>query len=179
MGSERIQSNLHSTHYKSEKKILDPRGSFLQSWNKIFLLFGIIAVALDPLFFYIPVVVNDKTRKCLNLDKRLGIIACVLRTFIDAFHIINSHDLSIPNRLHRASSRIFGTGELIVNPRTIAKRYLFTHFIIDVLAILPLPQLVILLVPSLKDQPVAFVTKESLKYIIICQYVPRIVRIAP
>ncbi|GKU96666.1 hypothetical protein SLEP1_g9877 [Rubroshorea leprosula] len=178
MGSKRIKSNLHSARNKSEKIILDPRGSFLQNWNKIFLLFCIIAVALDPLFFYIPVVVNDETRKCLNLDKRLGIIACVLRTFMDAFHIIHMI-FQFRTGFIAASSRIFGTGELIVNPRTIAKRYLFTYFIIDVLAILPLPQLVILLVPSLKDQPVAFVTKESLKYIIICQYVPRIVRIVP
>ncbi|GKV49987.1 hypothetical protein SLEP1_g56705 [Rubroshorea leprosula] len=178
MGSKRIKSNLHSARNKLEKIILDPREAFLQSWNKIFLLFCIIAMALDPLFFYIPVVVNDETRKCLNLDKRLGIIACVLRTFMDAFHIIHMI-FQLRTGFIAASSRIFGTGELIVNPRTIAKRYLFTYFIIDVLAILPLPQLVILLVPSLKDQPVAFVTKESLKYIIICQYVPRIVRIVP
>ncbi|GLT84772.1 hypothetical protein SLE2022_029860 [Rubroshorea leprosula] len=179
MGSQRIKSNLHSARNESEEKILDSRGSFLQSWNKIYPLFCIIAVALDPLFFYIPVVVNDKTRKCLNLDKRLGIIACVLRTFMDVFRIIHMIFQFRPGFI-AASSRVFGTDTLIVDPRTIAKRYLFTYFIIDVLAILPLPQLVILLiVPSLKDQPVAFVTKESLKYIIICQYVPRIVRIVP
>ncbi|GLT77012.1 hypothetical protein SLA2020_486380 [Shorea laevis] len=178
MGSGRIKSNLHSARNKSEKKILDPRGSFLQNCNKIYLLFCIIAVALDALFFYIPVVVNDKTRKCLNLDKRLGIIACVLRTFMDAFHIIHMI-FEFRTGFIAASSRVFGIGELIADPRTIAKRYLFTYFIIDVLAILPLPQLVILLIPSLKDQPVAFVTKESLKYVILCQYVPRIVRIVP
>ncbi|GLT84765.1 hypothetical protein SLE2022_029790 [Rubroshorea leprosula] len=178
MGSGRIKINLLSSRNKSEKKILDPRGSFLQNWNKIFLLFCIIAVALDPLFVYIPVVVNDKTRRCLNLDKELGIIACVLRTFMDAFHIIHMI-FQFRTGFIAASSRVFGTGELIVNPRTIAKRYLFTYFIIDVLSILPLPQLVILVVPSLKGLPVALVTKESLRYIIICQYVPRIVRIAP
>ncbi|GLT27770.1 hypothetical protein SLA2020_027430 [Shorea laevis] len=178
MGSGRIKSNLHSTRNKSEKIILDPQGSFLQSWNKIFLLFCIIAVALDALFFYIPVVVNDKTRKCLNLDKRLGIIACVLRTFMDAFHIIHMI-LEFRTGFIAASSRVFGGGELTVDRRTIAKRYLFKYFIIDVLAILPLPQLVILLVPSLKGQQVPLVTKESLKYLIICQTVPRIVRIVP
>ncbi|GLT27769.1 hypothetical protein SLA2020_027420 [Shorea laevis] len=178
MGSERIKSNLHSARNKSEKIILDPQGSFLQSWNKIFLLFCIIAVALDALFFYIPVVVNDKTRKCLNLDKRLGIIACVLRTFMDAFHIIHMI-FEFRTGFIAASSRVFGRGELTVDRRTIAKRYLFKYFIIDVLAILPLPQLVILLVPSWKGQQVPLVTKESLKYLIICQTIPRIVRIVP
>ncbi|GLT84764.1 hypothetical protein SLE2022_029780 [Rubroshorea leprosula] len=189
MGSQRVKSfrkpmNVTSSRNKSvkdsgsSKKILDPQGSFLKIWNKIILLACIIALALDPLFFYTQVVVNDGTQKCLNLNKRLANIACVLRTLIDAFYIIHMI-FQFRTGFFAAPSRVFGRGDLIVDPWAIAKRYFFTYFIIDVLSILPLPQLVILLVPSLKDQPVAFVTKESLKYIIFCQYVPRIVRIVP
>ncbi|GKV49991.1 hypothetical protein SLEP1_g56709 [Rubroshorea leprosula] len=189
MGSQRVKSfrkpmNVRSSRNKSvkdsgsSKKILDPQGSFLKIWNKIILLACIIALALDPLFFYTQVVVNDGTQKCLNLNKRLANIACVLRTLIDAFYIIHMI-FQFRTGFFAAPSRVFGRGDLIVDPWAIAKRYFFTYFIIDVLSILPLPQLVILLVPSLKDQPVAFVTKESLKYIIFCQYVPRIVRIVP
>ncbi|GLT84759.1 hypothetical protein SLE2022_029730 [Rubroshorea leprosula] len=191
MGSERIQSfrkpmNLQPPRNKSEKdsgfrkKILDPQGSFLENWNKIFLLACIIALALDPLFFYIPVVVNKKELKCLDLDVHLEKIACVLRTFMDAFYIIHII-FQFRTGFIAAPSRVFGRGDLIVDPWAIAKRYLFTYFIIDVLSILPLPQLVILLVNrALKDQRrVTLVTKELLKYIIICQYVPRILRIVP
>ncbi|GLT27764.1 hypothetical protein SLA2020_027380 [Shorea laevis] len=189
MGSQRIKSfrkpmNVTSPRNKSEKdsgswkKILDPQESFLEIWNKIFLLTCIIALALDPLFFYTPVVVNDETQKCLNLNKKLANIACVLRTLMDAFYIIHMI-FQFRTGFIAAPSRVFGRGELIVDPWAIAKRYFFTYFIIDVLSILPLPQLVILLVPSLKNRPVAFVTKESLKYIIFCQYIPRIVRIVP
>ncbi|GKV44388.1 hypothetical protein SLEP1_g51578 [Rubroshorea leprosula] len=189
VGSQRVKSfrkpmNVTSSRNKSEKdsgswkKILDPQESFLEIWNKIFLLACIIALALDPLFFYTPVVVNDGTQKCLNLNKRLANIACVLRTLIDAFYIIHMI-FQFRTGFIAASSGVFGRGDLIVDPWDIAKRYFFTYFIIDVLSILPLPQLVILLGPSLKDQPVAFLTKESLRYIIFCQYVPRIVRIVP
>jgi cyclic nucleotide gated channel len=45
-----------SKNFGSEKKILDPLGPFLQRWNKIFVLTCVIAISLDPLFFYIPVV---------------------------------------------------------------------------------------------------------------------------
>ncbi|KAH9310208.1 hypothetical protein KI387_038119, partial [Taxus chinensis] len=38
------------------------------------------------------------------------------------------------------SSRVFGRGELVIEPIQIAKRYLSTYFIIDFLAVLPLPQ---------------------------------------
>lgn len=60
----------------SEKKVLDPQGSFLQKWNKIFVLSCVIAVSIDPLFFYIPVINNNK--KCLDLDHKLEITASVL-----------------------------------------------------------------------------------------------------
>ncbi|GLT46553.1 hypothetical protein SLA2020_202970 [Shorea laevis] len=191
MGSQRIKSfrkpmNSPSVRNKSGKdsgswkKILDPQGSFLEKWNKIFLLACIIALALDPLFFYIPVVVNDDTRRCLDLDEKLEIIACVVRTVMDASYIIHMI-FQFRTGFIAAPSRVFGRGELIVDPWAIAKRYLFTYFIIDVLSILPLPQLVILRVSrSLKGQRrVTLVTKELLKYIIICQYVPRILRIVP
>ena len=62
-------------------------GQFLQTWNKIFVLSCVIAVALDPLFFYIPVI--DDKDKCLDSDETLTIIACVLRSLFDAFYAIH------------------------------------------------------------------------------------------
>ncbi|XP_057450432.1 uncharacterized protein LOC130742347 isoform X1 [Lotus japonicus] len=38
--------------------ILDPQGSMLQKWNKIFVITCVMAVSVDPLFFYIPVIVG-------------------------------------------------------------------------------------------------------------------------
>ncbi|PPD92569.1 hypothetical protein GOBAR_DD10482 [Gossypium barbadense] len=160
----------------SKKRILNPQGQFLQTWNKMFLLSCAIALAVDPLFFYIPVV--DGRRKCLNLDDRLEITASVLRTFIDAFYILHMI-FQFCTAFIAPSSRVFGRGELIEDLWPIAKRYLSKYFIIDVLAILPLPQVVILIItPTIKGS-VSLVTKDLLEFIIFAQYVPRIIRIFP
>ncbi|KAK8654482.1 hypothetical protein V6N13_128450 [Hibiscus sabdariffa] len=160
----------------TRKRILNPQGEFLQTWNKMFLLSCAVALAVDPLFFYIPVV--DDSRKCLDLDSRLGIIASVLRTFVDAFYIIHIV-FQFRTAFIAPPSRVFGRGELIEDPLAIAKRYVRKNFFIDVLAILPLPQVtVIIIIPALRG-PVSLVTKELLKSIIFCQYVPRIIRIIP
>lgn len=119
------------------KNILDPQGSFLQTWNKIFVISCVIAVSLDPLFLYTSVV--DGKNKCLGLDKELQIVACVLRSFTDVFHILHII-FQFRTGFIAPSSRVFGRGELNDDPVAIAKRYLCSYFIIDVLAILPLPQ---------------------------------------
>ncbi|GAY45703.1 hypothetical protein CUMW_091360 [Citrus unshiu] len=187
MGSERIKSWKKPLSFRShvmqsekksvsEKRILDPQGPFLQWWNKIFVLSCVIALSIDPLFFYMPVI--DGKRKCLGLDKTLEITACVLRSFIDTFYILRIIFQFRTGFIAR-SSRVFGRGELVDDPKAIAKRYLMSYFIVDILAILPLPQLVVLIIVPAVKGPVPLVAKEMLKTIIFCQYVPRIARIYP
>ena len=118
------------------EKILDPQGPFLQRWYKIFVLLCVVAVSLDPLFLYIPVI--DGVNKCISLDKNLQIIACVLRSFVDIFYILRII-FQFRTGFVAPSSRISGS-ELTEDPYAIAKRYLSSYFIIDILAILPLPQ---------------------------------------
>ncbi|MCD7470027.1 Cyclic nucleotide-gated ion channel 1 [Datura stramonium] len=159
-----------------KKKVLDPQGRFLQQWNKVFVLVCVIAVSLDPLFFYIPVIDNEK--KCLDLDKSLKITVCVLRSITDLFYIFHII-LQFRTGFIPPSSRVFGRGELIEDSAVIAKRYLLSYFIVDVVAVLPLPQMVILIITPNVNGPIALATKEMLKIIIFAQYVPRIFRIYP
>ncbi|XVF80224.1 hypothetical protein PTKIN_Ptkin15bG0054000 [Pterospermum kingtungense] len=188
-GSERLRSlkkpiNFRSSGHKpakekalgSKKTILNPQGEFLQTWNKWFLLSSVVALAVDPLFFYIPVIDGD--RKCLTLDNTLEIIASVLRTLIDAFYILHMI-FQFRTAFIAPPSRVFGRGELIEDPWVIAKRYLSRTFIVDFLAILPLPQMVILIIIPTVKGPVSLATKEMLKLTIFCQYIPRIIRIIP
>lgn len=151
-GSERIKSWKKSLSFRShvmqsekmsvsEKRILDPQGPFLQLWNKIFVLSCVIALSIDPLFFYMPVI-NGK-KKCLGLDKTLEITASVLRSFIDAFYILRII-FQFRTGFIAPPSRVFGRGELVDDPKAIAKRYLMSYFIVDILAILPLPQVCVL-----------------------------------
>jgi cyclic nucleotide gated channel len=141
--SKQKSTTTHSVGEQPRKKsghrktILDPQGQFLQTWNKFFVLSCVASVALDPFFFYIPI--NKKGEKCLDLDDTLAIYACVFRSFIDAFYALHII-FQFRTGFIAPSSRVFGRGELNDDPKAIAKRYLFSYFIIDILSILPLPQ---------------------------------------
>ncbi|XP_010462522.1 PREDICTED: probable cyclic nucleotide-gated ion channel 10 isoform X2 [Camelina sativa] len=160
----------------TKKNIINPQDSFLQNWNKIFLFACVLALAIDPLFFYIPIV--DGTRHCLTMDSKLEIAASFLRTLIDAFYIIHIV-FQFRTAYIAPSSRVFGRGELVDDAKAIALKYLSSYFIIDVLSILPLPQIVVLaVIPSVKE-PDSLLTKDYLMSVIIVQYVPRILRLYP
>ncbi|KAF5464212.1 hypothetical protein F2P56_014304 [Juglans regia] len=159
-------------------RVHDPQDQFLQRWNKLFVLSCAISLALDPLFFYIPVLKLNDEETCLYTDRTLAIIVCVLRSVTDAFYAIHIY-FQFRTGIVLPSSRVFGTGQLIIDPMTIAKRYLSTYFTVDVLGILPLPQVVVFVIsPSFKNA-VPIVGKEMLKYVIFSQYVPRLLRIYP
>ncbi|KAG9128748.1 hypothetical protein Leryth_021728 [Lithospermum erythrorhizon] len=164
------------TDLVSGKRVLDPLGAFLQRWNKIFVLSCVIAISLDPLFFYVPLV--DNNNKCLDLDRKLVVTASVLRSFTDIFYLIHII-FQFRTGFIAPSSRVFGRGVLVEDSWEIAKRYLSKNFLIDVLAVLPLPQLVILIViPQLRGAT-SMNTKNLLKFIVLFQYIPRVLRVYP
>ncbi|PKI51958.1 hypothetical protein CRG98_027610 [Punica granatum] len=77
------------------------------------------------------------------------------------------------------SSRVFGRGELVIGSSKITARYLRTGFFIDLIAALPLPQLLIwIIIPNLKGSSITN-TKNVLRFIIIFQYLPRLFLIYP
>ncbi|CAL5328228.1 unnamed protein product [Camellia sinensis] len=162
----------------SEKKIFDPQDKFLQWWNKLFVVSCILAVSVDPLFFYLPVFSQSSESDCLDIDRKLAIIATTLRTIIDVFYLIHMA-LQFRTAYIAPSSRVFGRGELVIDPRQIAKRYLRCYFIIDFLAILPLPQIVVWSFLQRSKGSDVLATKQALLFIILLQYIPRFVRILP
>lgn len=121
----------------SEKKVLDPQGPFLERWNKIFVLSCMVAISLDPLFFYVPVVNGGK--KCLTLDRKMETTASVLRSFTDIFYLLHII-FQFRTGFIAPPSRVFGRGILVEDTWLIAKKYLSSYFLIDILAVLPLPQ---------------------------------------
>ncbi|KAH0906336.1 hypothetical protein HID58_038163, partial [Brassica napus] len=154
---ETVSKGIVSTH-----EILDPQGTFLQKWNKIFVLACIIAVSVDPLFFYVPVL--DKANNCLDVDKKMQTTASVLRSVTDIFYAIHMV-FQFRTGFIAPSSRVFGRGVLVEDRRKIAKRYLSSHFIIDILAVLPLPQMVISIIIPRMREPKTLHTKNMLKFI--------------
>ncbi|GMY15255.1 cyclic nucleotide-gated ion channel 1-like [Fagus crenata] len=171
-------SDQPSKEYGPRKTILDPQGQFLQTWNKIFVLCCVISLALDPLFFYIPVIKIEGNGKCLYADKKLTAIACVLRSLFDTFYVLHII-FQFRTGYIAPSSRVVGMGDTINDPLAIAKRYLSTYFIIDILSILPFPQVVALSIMRVRITQVPLTMKEMFVVVILTQYVPRLVRIYP
>ena len=115
--------------------ILEPEGEFLQMWNVMFIVSCVIAVSLDPLFFYLPVIHED--RKCLALDTKLKIIAICLRSVTNFIHLLNII-LQFLCPYIDEDERKLGRTKAVTDAWPIAKRYLWSYFIFDILAIIPL-----------------------------------------
>lgn len=160
----------------SEKKIFDPQDKFLLRMNRLFLISYILGLSVDPLFLYLPV--TDKQSNCLGIDRKLAVTSTILRTFIDAFYLIRIA-LQFRTAYIAPSSRVFGRGELVIDPARIAKRYLSQYFIVDFLAVLPLPQVIVWVFLHSPDGSHVLATKNALRFIILLQYIPRFFRLFP
>lgn len=158
------------------KRIFDPGSELVQRWNKIFLIACLVALFLDPLYFYLPLFNN--TASCMKVDMNLEITVTVFRSITDLFYVLHMI-LKFRTAFIAPSSRVFGRGELVVDPKQIAWRYVKGGFVLDLLASLPLPQFVIwILIPVARNSS-ADHTKNALSLIVLLQYLPRLYLIFP
>ncbi|XP_050254860.1 cyclic nucleotide-gated ion channel 1-like [Quercus robur] len=144
---------------------------FLQSWRIIFGVSCVIAVALDPLFFYVPVINEDK--KCIGIDKKLRAISLILRSVTDIIGIIN-----IILQFHDEYTHVDETsGKVVKDFRKKAKTYLWPYFVIDILVILPFPQVIILIIFRQLEGSKSLNKRKLLTFFVLFQYVPRVIQI--
>ena len=134
---DEILRGVFSEDYEKEKKrIMDPEGKTIKTWNKIFSLSCLFALFLDPLFLLLPVIDGQG---CVANGMTAQVVLTILRSVTDVLYLIQ-----IIVRFHTAyvapSSRVVGRGELVIDPSKIAMRYLRKGFIIDLMASLPLTQ---------------------------------------
>ncbi|KAJ8755204.1 hypothetical protein K2173_019002 [Erythroxylum novogranatense] len=161
----------------SEKKIFDPQDKSLVLWNRLFMISCIIAVSIDPLFFYLPVF--NYQMVCLGMDTKLAATITTVRTALDVFYL-SRMALQFRTAYVAPSSRVFGRGELVIDPADIAARYLRRYFIVDFLAVLPLPQIVVWkYLTNKKKGSEVLATKQALLIIVFLQYIPRFGRFFP
>ncbi|GJM90770.1 hypothetical protein PR202_ga07081 [Eleusine coracana subsp. coracana] len=80
-----------SEERKPKTRVLDPQGPFLQRWNKIFVISCLVAVFVDPLFLYIPIINGENN--CLYLDEKLEKAANLFEALlkIDMHHFNDLH----------------------------------------------------------------------------------------
>ncbi|XP_058101704.1 protein CNGC15b [Magnolia sinica] len=172
----KVLSRVFSEDYERVKrKILDPRGAVLHRWNKMFLVACLVSLFVDPLFFYLPGTQEDI---CINIGTPLEVALTIIRSVADAFYMVQIF-IRFRTAYVAPSSRVFGRGELVIDPSKIASRYLTKGFWIDLIAALPLPQVLIwAVIPNLKGSMMTN-TKNVLRFSIIIQYLPRLFLIFP
>ncbi|KAK9676684.1 hypothetical protein RND81_11G093400 [Saponaria officinalis] len=174
---KRVLSRVFSEDYEKKKqKILDPRGEKIHKWSKIFLVACLVSLFVDPLFFFLPAVNEEVT--CIEIGVNLELILTVVRTFTDVFYVVQIY-VKFRTAFVAPSSRVFGRGELVVDPHKIASRYFRKDLFLDVVAALPLPQVLIWgVIPNLNGS-MMMNTKNVLRFILIFQYLPRLFLIFP
>jgi len=109
----------------------------LENWRKTVLLACVVALAIDPLFLFIPLI--DSQRFCFTFDKTLVAVVCVIRTFIDTFYVIHIIYYLITETIAPRSQASL-RGEIVVHSKATLKTRLLFHFIVDIISVLPIPQ---------------------------------------
>ena len=114
--------------------------SFLGWYEGILVFCRAIAVSLDPLFFYVPVINEDK--KCIRLNKVLWTIAIVSRSVTDfiylVHYVVKSVVKSKKSKIRKEHNDESNSKER--NRRVKSRSYFWPFFMLNILVILPIPQ---------------------------------------
>ncbi|KAB2623870.1 cyclic nucleotide-gated ion channel 1-like [Pyrus ussuriensis x Pyrus communis] len=174
------------------KGMRDEQGNLLPKWSMIFVMSCVFAVSLDPLFFYILIIHQDN--KCLQMDKKLRTIVLVLRSLTDTifavpfiYKIYNGVKVQMHKNLRtnvaaNTTRNLFRESKrevLIEGGKKITQKMSWLSFSIinDFLALLPIPQLLIL-VAFYNMRGAGYVEhKKVLNVFLLGKYLPRIYRI--
>ncbi|CAJ2667231.1 unnamed protein product [Trifolium pratense] len=158
-------------------RVMNPHNKLVQQWNKFFAICCLVAIFVDPLFFFLLSV--NKERKCIVIDSTITTVLVLLRSTNDFIHFLN---IILQFRLAYVApeSRVVGAGELVDHPKKIARHYLQTYFLFDLFVVLPLPQIMILFfLPKHLGTSGANHAKNLLRGAVLAQYMPRLCRFLP
>ncbi|XP_059294112.1 cyclic nucleotide-gated ion channel 18 isoform X1 [Lycium ferocissimum] len=170
-----ISSSTDQVDVLWSRQILDPNSDIVNRWNYVFLLTCLISLFIDPLYFYLPFVSN---KACMSTDDEAASQITIYRSLTDLFYVLHIL-MKFRTAFVNPNSRVFGRGELVMDPREIAKQYLKNDFLLDLMAALPLPQIVILYVIPATKKTGSGHSKVTLALIVLIQYVPRLFVIFP
>ncbi|PRQ36714.1 putative potassium channel, voltage-dependent, ERG [Rosa chinensis] len=151
-------------------------------WNNISGLACMIAVSMDPLFFYIAFL--DKINLCLGMEEGLRSAVLITRSLTDftfLFHIVYQiceavkavPSVSRPKPVQRGNSKLF---KWFGYAKAIAKKLSWSSFLTDIFAIIPIPHVLILALFYAPNHGFSQ-NKMTLNYMLLAQYVPRMYRI--
>ncbi|KAL4556099.1 hypothetical protein LXL04_038740 [Taraxacum kok-saghyz] len=157
------------------RRVYDPRSKGVQRWNRFVLLARGMALAVDPLFFYVLSIGRGGT-PCLYMDGGLVVVVVAMRTVIDCFHVVH---IWLQFRVAYVSreSLVVGCGKLVWDPNSIAYRYVrsLKGFWYDAFVILPIPQIVfLLLLPRLIREDRIKEIMTMLLLVFVLQFLPKV-----
>ncbi|KAL9270037.1 Cyclic nucleotide-gated ion channel 4-like protein [Drosera capensis] len=156
-------------------RVLDPRASWFQEWNRVFLLVCTLGLLVDPLFFYVLSI--SESYLCLFIDGWLAITVTVLRCMVDALHVWNMW-LQLKMARHPHGGGAGGGGSVEKgNGRAATIRYLKTKkgFFFDFFVIIPLPQVVTwMVIPELLERGSTMSVMTVFMIMFLFQYLPKI-----
>ncbi|XP_075673058.1 cyclic nucleotide-gated ion channel 1-like isoform X2 [Castanea sativa] len=137
----------------------------IESWYNILLVSSrAIALSLDPLFFFVPVIHEDK--KCISEDKKMWINAIFWRSVLDFIYLVHVVVKFYNNK--KGASNTASTKH---------QRHPRMCFMFDIIVILPIPQ--VLMTNALLEMRRAKYTNNVtiLNIVLLIQYVPRVLQI--
>ncbi|KAL4614150.1 hypothetical protein ACB092_07G033300 [Castanea dentata] len=138
----------------------------IERWYNILLVSSrAIALSLDPLFFFVPVIHEDK--KCISEDKKMWINAIFWRSVLDFIYLVHVVVKFYKNKKEGASN----------TASTKHQRHPRMCFMFDIIVILPIPQ--VLMTNALAEMRRAEYTNnvKILNIVLLIQYVPRVLQI--
>nr|AWN82522.1 cyclic nucleotide-gated channel 21 [Nicotiana tabacum] len=138
-GRSKVYPEDHNGSWR--KRILDPGSDIVIQWNRIFIISCLLALFVDPLYFFLPIIQGTKESSCVKSDLNLRIVVTIFRTIADFFYLLHVF-IKFRTAYIAPNTRVFGKGELVMDPKKIALRYLRSDFFVDLIATLPLPQII-------------------------------------
>ncbi|KAJ6888160.1 cyclic nucleotide-gated ion channel 20 [Populus alba x Populus x berolinensis] len=122
--------------------VMNPHAQAVQKWNKFFVILCLVAIFVDPLFFFLLWV--QQVNNCIVIDWPMTKTIVVFRSLTDLIYLLIML-LQFMLAYVAPESRVVGAGELVDHPKKIAKHYLQGCFLIVVLL---LPQVSISILES-------------------------------
>ncbi|KAJ4959608.1 hypothetical protein NE237_019518 [Protea cynaroides] len=157
--------------------VMNPHAKVVQQWNKFLVIAFLVAIFIDPLFFFLLTVQEDN--KCMVLDLPMTTTLVIFRTVTDFIYLLH---MLLQFRLAYVApeSTVVGAGDFVIHPKEIALHYLSGYFVIDLFMVLPLPQIIVLVVlPDYVGSSGANFAKSLLRATLLLQYIPKLFRFLP
>uniref|UniRef100_A0A0K8WML8 Cyclic nucleotide-gated channel 20-like n=1 Tax=Acacia koa TaxID=468172 RepID=A0A0K8WML8_ACAKO len=157
--------------------VMNPHTKIVQHWSKFFAISCIVAIFVDPLFFFLLGVKQEEN--CIFINWKLTWALVCVRSMNDFVYFLN---MLLQFRLAYVApdSRVVGAGDLVDHPKKIALHYLKGYFLVDLFVVFPLPQIMILFaLPYHLGSSGANYAKNLLRLALLVQYIPRLCRFLP